>query len=70
MTRDQIMKKYNCSYSDACIIEKIEKSSEFKKTCADAKHLPASGYVMPVYHGWDWKRTKTDLVKKYTYAKI
>lgn len=25
------------------------------------------GFVMPLYHGYDWKKTKKELINKYTY---
>ena len=26
------------------------------------------GYVMPVFHGWEWKPTKQALINKYCYG--
>ena len=71
MERETIMKKYNCSLSDACTIEKILPVKEYNTTCRPDNKCPyKTGYVMPVYHGYQWAPTKKDLIKMFTYAKI
>lgn len=63
------MSKYkNYSFSNRKIIEKIIpvkvwNSDYHKDNIINVKY----GYVMPLYHGYDWKPTKQDLINKYTY---
>ena len=68
MTREQIMFKYKCSNSDAIIIEKICTVQEWNKENPNDKINRKSGYVMPIYHGYDYKSKKDDLIRKYAYV--
>jgi len=67
MNREQIMKKYNCNYSAACIIEKIVTVKEHNENCHPDNKVPhKSGYVMPCYHGWTWRKSKKELIEIFT----
>jgi len=70
MTRSGIMKKYKCTYSDAIIIEKIVTVAKWNEDNTDMKLKFKSGYVMPVYHGYDYRSNKMQLIRKYAYIGI
>lgn len=55
------------SLIDRKIIERIIPVQEFNKGKYDQDICNKSyGFVMPLYHGFDWKRTKKALIEKYT----
>lgn len=63
------MNKYlKYSFSNRKIIEKIVPVKEWNTDCHKDNIIKVKyGYVMPLYHGYDWKAKKQDLIDKYTY---
>jgi hypothetical protein len=61
--------KKKIDIADRRIIERIVTVKEWNATCRkDSVINYKSGYVMPLYHGHEWRRTKRELIKKYTFA--
>lgn len=65
MNRSEIMKKYKCSLSDAIIIEKIVTVNQWNKENPKDKLRFKTGYVMPVYHGYEYNSSKMKLIRKF-----
>lgn len=63
------MNNYNkYSFSNRKIIEKIVSVKVWNSDCHKDNIINIKyGYVMPMYHGYDWKPTKQALIEKYTY---
>lgn len=56
------------NYSNRKIIERIVTVKEWNKDSRPEDKIKKSyGYVMPIYHGYEWRRTKRELISKYTY---
>ena len=50
------------------IIEKIVTVKQWNETARpDEKINVKYGYVMPMYHGYQWKKTKKKLIEIFTY---
>lgn len=61
--------KQKISIADKRIIERIMTVKDWNKDARpDEKINVKYGYVMPLFHGYEWKRTKMELIRKYTYA--
>jgi len=60
------MKNYTCA--DRKIIETIVKVSVFNEGKPKQGQCQKKyGYVIPLFHGWEWRKTKKQLIEKYTY---
>lgn len=64
--------KPEISFSDKKIIEKIVPVKQWNAETNDPfmKIKVKYGYVMPLFHGYDWKPTKKQLIRKYTFANV
>jgi hypothetical protein len=50
------------------IIESIVPVSEWNKDCHKDHIINVKyGYVIPLFHGYEWKKTKFELIQKYCY---
>lgn len=53
--------------ADKRIIEQIVPVAEFNKGKRKIDQCPKKyGYIMPIYHGYDWRKTKKQLIQNYT----
>jgi hypothetical protein len=50
------------------IIDTIVPVAEWNKDKPVSEQIPVKyGYVIPLYHGHEWKKTKKQLIEKYCY---
>jgi len=59
----------NYELADRKTIENIVSVSEWNKDCHPGNVIKVKyGYVMPLYHGYQWKATKAELIRIYTFG--
>lgn len=57
--------------ADRKTIEHIVPVKEWNQTCHPDNRIKVKyGYVMPIYHGYEWKATKQALIDKYCFSPI
>lgn len=61
------MKVSKLSFSNRKIVEQIVPVKEFNEDNVNNKVNKNYGYVMPLFHGYKWAKTKTELIKQYIY---
>lgn len=65
------MKKYsNYSFSDRKTIDRIITVKEFNSDNKNNRVPKNYGYVMPLYHGWQWKKTKRELINMFCFSPL
>jgi hypothetical protein len=65
------MKYSNYSLADRKTIENIMPVKEWNAICHPDNRIKRKyGYVMGIYHGYQWKATKQELINMFTFGPI
>ena len=65
------MRYSNYSVADRKTIEQMVSVKEWNKDKSLSEQIPVKyGYVMPLFHGYDWKATKQRLINKYCFSPL
>jgi hypothetical protein len=66
--KNELLQRYKENAGNRKIIESIVPVSEWNNSCHKDNIINVKyGYVIPLFHGYEWKKTKFELINKYCY---